>query len=314
MKNKLKILFMGTPDFALGVLKKLYQLDFNLCGVVTAPDKKAGRGKKINESAVKKWVISKDLLMLQPTNLKSQEFNDQLSNLNPDIIVVVAFRMLPKKVWNFPIYGTINLHASLLPDYRGAAPINWAIINGETTTGVTTFFIDEDIDTGKIINYKEIKINDDENVANLHDKLMHAGADLVVDTLVDISNESYTTTDQKLSNSDKKAPKLDKNTTKINWNQDQQSLYNFIRGLSPFPSSWCYLNDHQLSCKIYKVSKTAIPSKHKSGTIIIKEKNIYVSTMDFSLKLEEIQLQNRKRMSAKDIINGKLIKDGDILY
>ena len=314
MKNKLNILFMGTPDFALGILQKIYSLDYHLCGIVTAPDKKAGRGKKKKESAVKKWAVSKELPVYQPTNLKSDQFYDQLKELDPDIIVVVAFRMLPKKVWDFPPYGTINLHASLLPDYRGAAPIHWAIINGESKTGVTTFFINEEIDTGKIIHSKEVEIDENDNVASLHDKLMNVGAEVVVDTLDQIKNDNYITTDQRLSDTDKKAPKLDRNTSKINWDQNQQTLYNFIRGLSPFPCAWCYLNNDQSTCKIYKVTKTNIPSNNQPGTIIVKEFNIYVSTRDFDLHLEEVQLQNRKRMTAQEVINGKLIKQNDFLH
>jgi len=305
---------MGTPDFALGVLQKIYHLDHHICGIVTAPDKKAGRGKKKKESTVKKWAISKELPVYQPTNLKSDQFYNQLKELNPDIIIVVAFRMLPKKVWDFPPFGTINLHASLLPDYRGAAPIHWAIINDESKTGVTTFFINEDIDTGKIILSREVKIDENDNVASLHDKLMNVGANLVVDTLDQINNNSYTTIDQKLKDSDKKAPKLDRITSKINWNQNQQTLYNFIRGLSPFPCSWCYLNDKQTTCKIYNATKTNITSNHEPGTIIIKEHNIYVSTRDYNIELNEIQLQNRKRMTAVEVINGNHIRENDVLH
>ena len=314
MKNKLNILFMGTPDFALGVLKKIYELDHHLCGIVTSPDKNAGRGKKKNESAVKKWATSNKLPVYQPTNLKSDEFYEQLKELNPDVILVVAFRMLPKKVWDFPPKGTINLHASLLPDYRGAAPIHWAIINGETKTGVTTFFINEEIDTGKIINKKEIEINDHEDVASLHDKLMDLGAELMLDTLEQIKDNNYTTTDQKLSGSDKKAPKLDRESSKIDFNQDMQTLFNFIRGLSPFPCSWCYLNDDRSICKIYRVSKTSMSSDKKPGTVIMVDKEIFINTTDLNLQLEKIQPQNRKRMSAKEAVNGNLIKHDDLLY
>ena len=313
MKEKLKILFMGTPDFAVGILKKIADQDHYLCGVVTAPDKQAGRGRQKKESAVKKWATSQNLPVYQPTNLKSDAFNEQLKKLNPDVIIVVAFRMLPKKVWNFPPKGTINLHASLLPDYRGAAPIHWAIINGENKTGVTTFFIDEAIDTGKIIQYKETDIQEDDNVADLHDKLMNLGAELVTETLDIIKNDDYLTSDQKLSATDKKAPKLDKDSARINWHQPQQNLYNFIRGLSPFPCSWCYINDGKTTCKIYKAVKTDIPSTELPGTIIIMGKNIYVATNDLNLQLNEFQIQNKKRMTAQDAINGNLIKSGDSL-
>lgn len=312
MKNELNLLFMGTPDFALGVLKKLYEQGYKISGVVTAPDKKAGRGKKKKESVVKQWATSKQLPIYQPTNLKSDEFYEQLKIIGPDIIVVVAFRMLPKRVWDFPPKGTINLHASLLPDYRGAAPIHWAIINGEKKTGVTTFFIDEAIDTGKIILRREIGIDEDDNVASLHDKLMHLGADLLVDTLVLINKGNYTTTDQKLSATDKKAPKLDKESSRINWHQGHEALYNFIRGLSPFPCSWTKLNN-DISIKVYKARKTERSSIEQPGKINIKGKNLYVATKGKDVELEEIQLQNRKRMTAKEVINGNLLKSDDIL-
>ena len=312
MKNKLNILFMGTPDFALGVLKRIYEQDHPISGVVTAPDKKAGRGKKTKESAVKQWAVSKQLPVYQPTNLKSDTFYDQLKLIDPDIIVVVAFRMLPKQVWDFPPKGTINLHASLLPDYRGAAPIHWAIINGEKKTGVTTFFIDEEIDTGKIILRKETGIDEDDNVGSLHDKLMHLGADLVIDTLALINKGDHVTTDQKLSATDKKAPKLNKENCRINWQQDHVTLYNFIRGLSPFPCSWTMLNNNE-SLKVYKARKTSHTSYREPGKISIKENKVLVATQDEDLEIEELQLQNRKRMTAKEAINGNLLKNNDIL-
>ena len=312
MKNKLNILFMGTPDFALGVLKRIYEQDHPISGVVTAPDKKAGRGKKTKESAVKQWAVSKQLPVYQPTNLKSDTFYDQLKLIDPDIIIVVAFRMLPRQVWDLPPKGTINLHASLLPDYRGAAPIHWAIINGEKKTGVTTFFIDEEIDTGKIILRKETGIDEDDNVGSLHDKLMHLGADLVIDTLALINKGDHITTDQKLSATDKKAPKLNKENSRINWQQDHVTLYNFIRGLSPFPCSWTMLNNN-VSLKVYKARKTSHTSDREPGKISIKENKVLVATQDEDLEIEELQLQNRKRMTAKEAINGHLLKNNDVL-
>ena len=312
MKNELNILFMGTPDFALGILKKLYEQDHRISGVVTAPDRKAGRGKKKKESAVKQWATSKQLPVYQPTNLKSDQFYEQLKLIDPDIILVVAFRMLPRQVWDFPPKGTINLHASLLPDYRGAAPIHWAIINGERKTGVTTFFIDEEIDTGKIIQWKETGIEEDDNVGSLHDKLMHLGADLVIDTLELINRGNPITTDQKLSATDKKAPKLNKENSRIDWHQDHETLYDFIRGLSPFPCSWTKLNKN-VSLKVHKAKKTNLTSDQEPGKVSIMENKVIVATQDKNLEIEELQLQNRKKMTAKEAINGNLLKNNDVL-
>ena len=233
----LRIVFMGTPEFAVTILKKLVEDNFNIVGVVTASDKKAGRGRKINESAVKKYAVQNKLKLLQPKNLKSEEFLSNLKALNANLQIVVAFRMLPKVVWKMPEYGTFNLHASLLPDYRGAAPIHWAIINGEQKTGVTTFFIDEKIDTGNIILQKEITINDDEIVGELHDRLMNLGANLVSDTVLSIKSNSVTTQKQK-NESKKIAPKLFPENCKIDWNNSIDKIYNHIRGLNPFPGAW----------------------------------------------------------------------------
>lgn len=311
MKNNLNVLFMGTPDFALGVLKKIYAEEFKLCGVVTAPDKQAGRGKKTRSSVVKKWAVSKNLPVYQPRNLKSEGFYSDLQELQPDVIVVVAFRMLPEQVWRFPKKGTFNLHASLLPDYRGAAPIHWALINGEQKTGVTTFFIDKAIDTGEIIDQKEMPIDEEDDVGSLHDKLMNLGSELVIKTLNDIASDNMTTSRQVVDSSQKKAPKLDRESTQINWEQPQQEVYNFIRGLSPFPCAWTKLNDEdQTLCKIYKVQKTSQASKQKPGTITIDSKKIYVATLDDDLEIKNLQLQNKKRMEANDIINGHMITSG----
>ncbi|MDR9400425.1 MAG: methionyl-tRNA formyltransferase [Psychroflexus sp.] len=311
MKNNLRVLFMGTPDFALGVLKKIFAEGFNLCGVVTAPDKQAGRGKKTRSPVVKQWAVSQNITVYQPKNLKSEEFYSDLQDIQPDVIVVVAFRMLPEKVWRFPEEGTFNLHASLLPDYRGAAPIHWALINGERKTGVTTFFIDKAIDTGEIIDQKEIHIDDSDDVGSLHDKLMDLGSELVIDTLNNVVSNNMSTKKQIIDSSQKKAPKLDRETTQINWHQTQEKVYNFIRGLSPFPCSWTRLdNNEQTLCKIYKVIKTSKESNQNPGTIYIDNKKIYVTTVDYDLEIENLQLQNKRRMDAKDAINGQMLSYG----
>ncbi|HSP40201.1 MAG TPA: methionyl-tRNA formyltransferase, partial [Gillisia sp.] len=215
----LRIVFMGTPEFAVTILKKILEKGYNVAGVITAPDKPAGRGRKLHESAVKTFAVSQGLLVLQPTNLKSPDFIEKLHGLKPNVQVVVAFRMLPKIVWDLPEYGTFNLHASLLPQYRGAAPINWAVINGEQKTGVSTFFLDEKIDTGEIILKKEVIIGPEENVGELHDKLMIEGADLVVKTLDLIKNNEVKTQSQQKENlsSLKEAPKLTRENTRIDW-------------------------------------------------------------------------------------------------
>ncbi|MFT5762026.1 MAG: methionyl-tRNA formyltransferase, partial [Polaribacter sp.] len=230
----LRIVFMGTPDFAVTILKHLVENNYKIVGVITAVDKPAGRGRKLNESAVKKYAVSQNLKVLQPTNLKNQDFIDELAALNANLQIVVAFRMLPKVVWKMPEFGTFNLHASLLPEYRGAAPINWAIINGERKTGVTTFFIDDKIDTGEIILQKEINIKEDEIVGELHDRLMYLGADLVLETLHLIKEDNL---------NPKKQPKLEEKTAyklfpdncKIDWTDTLENIYNKIRGLNPSP-------------------------------------------------------------------------------
>ncbi|PCH53123.1 MAG: methionyl-tRNA formyltransferase, partial [Flavobacteriaceae bacterium] len=243
---------MGTPDFAVAILDALVNATFNVVGVITAPDKLAGRGRKIQESAVKKYALEKNLTILQPTNLKSEEFTTKLESLNANLQIVVAFRMLPKVVWQLPKYGTFNLHASLLPNYRGAAPINWAIINGETKTGVSTFFIDEKIDTGNIILQEEVEISKTETVGELHDKLIHLGIKLVVETANQIEQNNVKTFKQPEID-EKPAPKIYSDTCKINWNDSLTNIYNLIRGLNPYPAAWTTLinNNKEIKVKIY---------------------------------------------------------------
>ena len=302
----LRILFMGTPDFAVTILDKIIAEEYNVVGAVTAVDKPAGRGQKLRASAVKQAALKHNLEVLQPTNLKSEEFQADLERLNPNLIIVVAFRMLPKKVWAFPELGTFNLHASLLPQYRGAAPINWAIINGEEKTGVTTFFIDEKIDTGAIINKEEIKIDANENAGELHDKLMHLGANLVVKTLDVIRNDKVETITQENDHNLKTAYKLNNENTKIDWQQSSKTIFNLIRGLSPYPVAWTYFNngEKQLRCKVYKASYQLEEHNTPIGNVEIDEKKLKVATTDGFIFIEEIQLPGKRKLPTKDLLNG----------
>ena len=301
----LRIVFMGTPDFAVTILKHLVENHYNIVGVITAADKPAGRGRKLNESVVKKYALSKEITILQPTNLKNQGFQQELENLKADLQIVVAFRMLPKAVWKMPKLGTFNLHASLLPSYRGAAPIHWAIINGETKTGVTTFFIDDKIDTGEIILQKEISIDNDETVGSLHDKLMFLGADLVTKT-VDLISEGNVTTKKQPDLEEKSAPKLNPENTKIHWTHSLDTIYNQIRGLNPFPAAWTSIknNDEEITAKIYAVRKEIQKHKFNTGKIIASKKELKVAIKDGFLIIDEIKISGKKKMDAKSLLNG----------
>jgi methionyl-tRNA formyltransferase len=301
----LRIVFMGTPDFAVTILKKLVMQKLNIVGVITAPDKPAGRGRKLNESAVKKYALSENLNILQPKNLKDKTFQEELRSLNANLQIVVAFRMLPKVVWQMPKYGTFNLHASLLPAYRGAAPIHWAIINGEEKTGVTTFFIDDKIDTGEIILKEEININKNETVGSLHDKLMNLGADLVLKTVEQIANNNVTTTKQP-ELEEKAAPKLNSDNTKINWNDSLKNIYNTIRGLNPFPTAWSKMQngDEHISVKIYDVEKIEENHNLSIGTIITSKKEIKVAVKNGFINIISLKIAGKKKMVAKSLLNG----------
>lgn len=307
----LRILFMGTPEFAVTILDKIIQLDYTVVGVVTAPDKPAGRGQKLRKSAVKVFAEEKGIEVLQPTNLKADSFQEDLKRLEPNLNIVVAFRMLPKKVWNFPSLGTFNLHASLLPQYRGAAPINWAIINGEITTGVTTFFIDEKIDTGSIILREEVDIEPTDNAGSLHDKLMQKGASLVITTLEQIENDKVSLQEQKESGGLKTAYKLVNENTKVDWFKPTKEIYNHIRGLSPYPVAWTQLEnaDEVLRCKIQEASYTLKEHQLPLGKISIEEKSILVATQDGFITIEEMQLPGKRKMKAKDLLNGYEFKE-----
>ncbi|HLT42650.1 MAG TPA: methionyl-tRNA formyltransferase [Sphingobacteriaceae bacterium] len=307
MNRELRIVFMGTPDFAVETLKYILDSHYKVVGVVTAPDRPAGRGRKLQQSAVKKFAIEKGLEVLQPTNLKEEEFIKSLGALQANLQVVVAFRMLPKVVWDMPDFGTFNLHASLLPAYRGAAPINWALINGEKQTGVTTFFIDDKIDTGEIIAQRNISIGADENAGHLHDRLMVEGADLVVETLELIADDKANTTKQPHLEVEKTAYKLNKDNTKINWNAPSKDIHNLIRGLSPYPSAWTILDNgdnDQVNIKIYDSHVELKEHSLTPGEVFIEDKQLKVASSDGFVVLNEIQLAGKRRMAIKDVLNG----------
>ena len=301
----MKIVFFGTPDFAVASLEAINQSNHEIVGVVTSVDKPAGRGKKLQSSSVKKYAEEHNLLLLQPENLKDESFISSLSQLEADLFVVVAFRMMPRIVWSMPKMGTFNLHASLLPQYRGAAPINWAIINGESYTGVTTFLIDDKIDTGNILMYEKTEINPIDNAGSLHDKLMLLGKDLVLKTIDNLQNNSLEPTKQITDGIELKlAPKLTKANTKIDWNESGNVIVNKIKGLSPYPSSWCKIQfaEKTLNFKLFDASLSDL--KIPAGHMIIKGKNCYVGTNSNAIKLLEVQVEGKKRTSSIDFING----------
>ena len=303
--NNLKIVFMGTPEFAVESLDALISNNYVIKAVVTAPDKKSGRGNKINFSDVKKYSIKNKLRLLQPENLKEKNFIDQLKLINADIFIVVAFRMLPKEVWKIPNKGTINLHASLLPQLRGAAPIHWAIINGLKKTGLTTFFINEKIDFGNIIEQSEVEIRDFENTGNLYERLKKIGSTLIISTIKLISKDKFQIIKQTNSENLIKAPKLNKENTRINWNESGEKIYNMNRGLSPYPSAWTISEKKDKVLKIHKVIyKKESRSPKLKGVISIKKNLIKVYVKDGYLEVLELQIAGKKRMSATEFANG----------
>jgi methionyl-tRNA formyltransferase len=305
MNNSLKIVFFGTPEFATGVLDTLHKSHHEIVAVVTAPDKPAGRGRKINESDVKKYAIAHSLTVLQPNNLKSEDFLKELASFQADLQVIVAFRMLPKAVWNMPKLGTFNLHASLLPQYRGAAPINWAIINQEKTTGVTTFFIDDKIDTGAIISNRETIIEAVDTVGTLYSKLMTLGALLSLETVNKIAAGPVETSLQNNSFELKEAPKLNNENTLIDFTKSAAAIDALIRGLSPYPVAKSLLFDkEELIVKIHKSRVIEKDHKMKPGSFVIENNKMIVACGKNMLEIEEIQLPNKKRMKVKDLLNG----------
>lgn len=314
-KKDLKIIFMGTPEFAVGTLSALVEGGYNVVAVVTQPDRPVGRHQDtLQPSQVKQYAISKGLPVLQPEKMKDPVFIEALRSFNADIQVVVAFRMLPEIVWDMPRFGTFNVHAALLPQYRGAAPINWAVINGETKTGVTTFFLDHNIDTGRIILQDTFEIKDDFNVEDVYNGLMSLGAKAALKTLdmIIAGNGNVETMEQECLINDESvlhsAPKIFKETCQINWNNTCKQIYDFIRGLSPYPGAWTNIryNDGKSSVlKIYNTSKTTTSSLDITpGTLFIDKGQLFVATKDCWLRLNEIQLSGKKRMDAKTFING----------
>lgn len=310
-ENSLRIVFMGTPDFAVQSLKALINDGQNIVGVITSPDKPAGRGQKLLPSPVKMCAQENNLKLLQPVNLKSDDFIAELSELKADLQVVVAFRILPEAVWNMPEYGTFNLHASLLPDYRGAAPINWVIINGETTTGVTTFFIDHDIDTGKIIFSEKTDIGPDENAGGLHDRLKKLGAALVVKTVRTISHGVYPQTNQSELAENKElnsAPKIFKENCKINWTNNITAIYNFIRGLCPYPTAWTELTSETDNIQSVKIFESEISrTEHNLTTGKIESDNktfLRIAVNGGYIYIKSLQMAGKKRLGIEDFLKG----------
>jgi len=299
----MKVVFMGTPTFAVASLQKLIENKIAVVGVITAVDKPAGRGRKLQKSAVKQYAESQNLTILQPKNLKNETFLAELKSLQADLFIVVAFRMLPALVFKMPPKGTFNLHASLLPQYRGAAPINWAIINGEKETGVTSFFIEQQIDTGKIIHQQKVAIEANETAGTLHDKLMVVGANLILKTVNDIAAETYTITEQDDTKATQKAPKIFKEDCKIDWNNTTENIDLFIRGLSPYPAAYTILNDLQL--KIY-ASETEIEDHNLKVGEYLTDNRSYLkfATKNGFIIVKELQLQGKKRMDIKAFLNG----------
>lgn len=299
----MKIVFMGTPDFAVASLNALAEAGFDIVGVVTAADKPAGRGQKLQESAVKKYAVEKGLNVLQPLKLKDPDFIAELKALNADLHVVVAFRMLPEVVWNMPAKGTINLHGSLLPQYRGAAPINHAIINGEKESGVTTFFLKHEIDTGDVIFSETVPIAEDDTAGDLHDHLMDAGAGLLVKTVKAIEANDYKEQPQIFSAELKHAPKIFKEFCKVDWNNSVKTIYNLIRGLSPYPTAFAELNEKTI--KIFKAGfEETIPSVSPGMFITDGKHYLKFAAQDGYISLLDVQYEGKKRMMVDEFLRG----------
>ncbi len=305
-----KIIYMGTPDFAVEPLKKLYNLGYNICAVVTMPDKPQGRGRKIAFSPVKQFAIDNNIMCLQPEKLKDEQFVGTLREINADMFIVVAFRMLPEVVWSMPKMGCFNLHAALLPQYRGAAPLNWAIINGETQTGVTTFLLDKDIDTGGILLQEKVDILPQDDLGTIHDKLMYLGSDLVVKTVEGLVNGSLSPTDQSILAKDtvlKHAPKIFKEDCHLNFENNATDIHNLVRGLSPYPASWIKveISGKELQMAIFK-TKVELIEDNVAVNEVVSDKSSFVKIKckDGYLHLLEVRLEGKKRMSIKDFLNG----------
>lgn len=311
-KEEFRIVFMGTPEFAVPSLKAIIEAGYPVVGVITAPDKPAGRGKKLSPSCVKSFAEEQGIAVMQPTNLKDLQFLESLKTLSPQFQVVVAFRMLPRQVWDLPPYGTINLHASLLPQYRGAAPLNHAIMNGEKITGLTTFMLDKEIDTGNILLQRKLDIGADETVGELHDRMMTEGTGLLLETIELIRQNRVRPFKQNELIGDrgalKSAPKIFKEQCRIDWNKEGQDINNFVRGLSPYPTAYSFLNSpdkEQYLLKIYKSRFEEVPTMHPSGSIVTDGKSfLKVATKNDYLYLLEVQLAGKKRLQITDFLHG----------
>ncbi len=299
----MRVVFIGTPEFSVPSLEKLYYAGYQIVGVITAPDRKSGRGMKLQQSAVKQFAVSKDIPVLQPTNLKNTEFQEELKALKADIQVVIAFRMLPEAVWDMPPLGTINLHASLLPNYRGAAPINWAIINGEVKTGLTTFKLQHEIDTGDILEQVELAIDPSETAVQLHDRMMSEGAEVVLKTIDGIRLNTLVERPQVHNDQHKPAPKIYKTTCEINWEHKGKDIYNLVRGLSPYPTARTYFDSKIL--KVYRC--TFVPENHQRfpGTHVT-DGATYLGfyCADGLIQLNDVQLEGKRRMSVEEFLRG----------
>ncbi len=304
--EKLRIVFMGTPEFAVGILDTILKNNYEVVGVITAADKPAGRGQKLKYSAVKEYALANNLTLLQPINLKDETFLSELKSLNANLQIVVAFRMLPKVVWEMPALGTFNLHASLLPNYRGAAPINWAIINGETKTGVTTFFIDDKIDTGAMILSSETTIDESENAGQLHDRLMDLGSKTVIDTLEMIEKGNVSTIIQKDTADIKTAYKLNKENCKIDWTKPALEINNLIRGLSPYPAAWCFVQDknEEWNVKIYEAKIVLEGHDYSIGSLICTKKEMKIAVENGFIQVLSLQFPGKKKMNTAELLNG----------
>ena len=310
-KKNLRIVYMGTPDFAVEALRCLVEGGYNVVGVITMPDKPAGRGHKLQFSPVKQYALEHNLPLLQPEKLKDEAFVEALRAWKADLQIVVAFRMLPEVVWNMPRLGTFNLHASLLPQYRGAAPINWAVINGETETGITTFFLKHEIDTGEIIDQVRVPIADTDNVEIVYDKLMHLGGDLVVKTVDAILEGNVKTVPQEqlaAATELRPAPKIFKETCRIDWQAGVKKVYDFVRGLSPYPAAWTELHQGDaapLALKIFETEKVFVAHNLKPGSIVTDKKTYFqIASTDGFVKVLSLQLAGKKRMEVADFLRG----------
>lgn len=309
-KEDLRIVYMGTPDFAVESLRCLVEGGYNVVGVITMPDKPVGRhGSVLQPSPVKQYAVEHGLKVLQPEKLKDEAFVEELRALKADLQIVVAFRMLPEVVWNMPPMGTFNLHASLLPQYRGAAPINWAVVNGDKETGITTFFLKHEIDTGEVIQQVRVPIHEEDNVGDVHDRLMNLGGKLVVETVDNILAGTVTSIPQEQMITDeplRPAPKIFKETCRIDWNQPVQKIYDFVRGFSPYPAAWTELENGAAPqvLKIYETRKELCPTSVMPGTVVCDKHGLKIACADGYLQVKSLQIAGKKRMDIKDFLCG----------